>query len=294
MPENKKYYYMRLKEDFFDSEEMVVLESMPDGVIYQNILLKMYCRSLKNDGRLMFNSVIPYSPTMLANITRHQVGTVEKALQIFQKLGLIEILDNGAIYMLDIQNYIGKSSTESDRIREYRARIDAEKETILPEICTDDVTNVQEMYDICTTEIEREKELKIETEREKEPKVANATPPKGGKRQANIDYSAVLNLFNETCKSLPKALKLSDSRKKKIQILFKDNTMEEFATVFSKAEQSDFLKGNVKVKDREPFKANLDWLLEQKNFIKTLEGNYDNRVPANDGIDHSLDFMFPE
>lgn len=129
MAENSKYFYMRLKEDFFESEEMVLLEALQDGMLYQNILLKLYCRSLKSEGRLMFNNVIPYNAEMIAKLTRHQVGTVEKALEIFKQMGLIEILDNGAIYMLNIQSYIGKSSSEADRQRQYQHKIEAEKET---------------------------------------------------------------------------------------------------------------------------------------------------------------------
>lgn len=117
MADNKKYYYLKLKENFFESDEAIILESMPDGYIYSNILLKLYLRSLKNDGLLMFNNLIPYNAQMLATITRHQVGTVEKAIQIFQQLKLIEILDNGAIYMSNIQNFVGKSSSDADRKR---------------------------------------------------------------------------------------------------------------------------------------------------------------------------------
>lgn len=127
MSDNKKYYYMRLKDNFFESETMVLLESMPDGYLYSNILLKMYLKSLKYDGNLIFKGYIPYSVEMIATITRHNVGVVEKALQIFKDLGLIEILDNGSIYMLEIQSYIGSSSTEADRKREYRKRIDTER-----------------------------------------------------------------------------------------------------------------------------------------------------------------------
>ena len=130
MSDNKKYYYFRMTENFFDSESMIVLESMQDGYLYSNILLKLYAKSLKGDGRLMFNDRIPYNSTVLAQITRHQVGTVEKALQIFRNLGLIEVLDNGAIYMLDIQSLIGKSTTEADRKRNYRQRIESEKNAI--------------------------------------------------------------------------------------------------------------------------------------------------------------------
>lgn len=96
MADNKTYYYMRLKENFFDSLELAGVESLPDGFLYSNILLKMYLRSLRDEGRLMIGT-IPYNAEMIANITHHKIKTVEKALDIFRSVGLIEILDNGAI-----------------------------------------------------------------------------------------------------------------------------------------------------------------------------------------------------
>lgn len=109
MADNRKYYYLKLKEDFFDTDEMKILESMKDGYLYSNILLKLYLKSLSNSGRLMYRNVIPYTPEILATLTGHQVGTVEKALDVFKKLDLIEMLDNGAIYMMDIQNFMAKT-----------------------------------------------------------------------------------------------------------------------------------------------------------------------------------------
>lgn len=151
MADNKKYYYLKLKEGFFDSDEMIVLESMPDGYLYSNILLKLYLRSLKYHGRLMFNDRIPFNSTMLAQVTRHTVGTIEKAMKIFQELCLVDVLDNGAIYMTDIQNFIGKSSSEADRVREYRLQIESEKSNnkLLS-------NNVQQKLYKCTPEIEIE------------------------------------------------------------------------------------------------------------------------------------------
>lgn len=78
MADNKVYYYMRLKDNFFDTDEMLVLESLQDGYLYSNILLKLYLRSLRDNGKLMFNNTIPYNPQMIATITRHQIGTVER------------------------------------------------------------------------------------------------------------------------------------------------------------------------------------------------------------------------
>ncbi len=93
---------------------------MKDGYLYGNILLKLYLRSLKNNGCLMLNERIPYNAEMLATITGHQVGTVKQALTVFKDLGLIEVLDNGAIYMLDIQNFIGNGSSDGDSKRANR------------------------------------------------------------------------------------------------------------------------------------------------------------------------------
>lgn len=131
MADKKTYYYLKLKEGFFDSEDMLLLQGMKDGYIYSDILLKLYLMSLRQDGRLMYRGIIPYTPDMVATITHHQVGTVEKAMKVLTSMGFIEILDNGAIYMLDIQNFIGRSSNEADRKREYRATINAENQGLL-------------------------------------------------------------------------------------------------------------------------------------------------------------------
>jgi predicted phage replisome organizer len=69
MSDNKKYYYLKLRDNFFDNDDIAILESMPDGILYSNILLKLYLRSLKNNGKLMFNDRIPYNAQMLSTIT---------------------------------------------------------------------------------------------------------------------------------------------------------------------------------------------------------------------------------
>ena len=61
MPENRRYYYLKLKENFYHSETMVILESMQDGLLYSNLLLKMYLMSLKSNGVLMLNDHLPHS-----------------------------------------------------------------------------------------------------------------------------------------------------------------------------------------------------------------------------------------
>ena len=156
MSDNRKYYYLKLKESYFDDDAIVLLESMQDGMLYSNILLKLYLKSLKYGGTLQLDENIPYTAQMIATITRQQVGTVERALQIFMKLGLVEPLDNGALYMSNIELFIGQSSTEGERKRRARMKISEQKRL------SGQVSEAK--ADICPPEIEIKKEIDMEKE----------------------------------------------------------------------------------------------------------------------------------
>ena len=172
MADNRKYYYLKLKENFFDSDSIVLLEDMKDGILYSNILLKLYLKSLKNGGRLQLDEHIPYTAQMIATLTRHQIGTVERALAIFQQLGLVEQLDCGLLYMTDIELMIGQSSTEAERKRAARL----ENKALLPPR-----TNGGHLSDIRPPEIEIKKEIDIEIEKERESEPGRAAPAAYGR-----------------------------------------------------------------------------------------------------------------
>ena len=255
MADNKRYYYMRLKESFFDDDAIKILEAMPDGYLYSNILLKLYLKSLKFNGRLMYNERIPYNASVLATLTNHSVGVIEKALDIFEQLGLIEVLDNGAIYMLDIQNYIGKSTTEADRKRDYRNRIEEEKKIISGQMSGQNSDKSTPEIDI---EIEKDIDIDIEKERETE-------------KRKRVDYQRIVDMYNDTCVSFPKVHSISDARKKAIKARLNTYSVYDFKILFKKAESSDFLKG----KNARNWSANFDWLIKDANMAKVLDGNYD-------------------
>ena len=176
MADNRKYYYLKLKESYFDEDAIVLLESMQDGMLYSNILLKMYLKSLKNGGKLQLAENIPYTAQMIATITRQQAGTVERALQIFMKLGLVEPLQNGALYMSNIELLIGQSSTEGERKR--RARLALQEQKALPEAVADKRP----------PEIEKEIDIELEIKREGELKKGQTAPAPFG-RYKNVFLS---------------------------------------------------------------------------------------------------------
>ena len=182
MATNQRYYYLKLKENFFSSETMVILESMPDGLMFSNLLLKMYLMSLKDEGQLLLNNHLPHTPQTIATITRHQVGTVERGIAIFLKLGLVEQLNNSVYYMTNIQMFIGQSSTEGERKK--RERLKLEQSRLLPasaDICP--APPVDNCPPILERELELEKDIEKEKEREleKDRRDTQNTPPPYGR-----------------------------------------------------------------------------------------------------------------
>ena len=158
MSNNKKYYYLKLKENFFNSDEIILIESMQDGMLFSNILLKLYLLSLKFNGYLRLNENMNYTAQMIATLTRHEVGTVERALRVFYEFGLIVSTADGSIYMADIEGMVGESSTEADRKRIARAKANQGQ---IADKCP---TDVQALSEKCPPEIEIEKETDIKTE----------------------------------------------------------------------------------------------------------------------------------
>lgn len=152
MADNKKYYYLKLKDNFFDSEEIKILESQANGIYYSNLLIKLYLKSLKYNGALRFNDYIPYDEAMISTITNLNIDVVRSGLKTLYAMKLIERLDDGTIYMMNIQSFIGKSSSEADRKRLYREKIEEEK-LMLEQI--KEITDGQMSY-ICPIDIETE------------------------------------------------------------------------------------------------------------------------------------------
>lgn len=138
---DKRYYWLKLKEDFFQDEAIEWLEEQENGKEYCLFYLKLCLKSLKDDGKLIRtvgNLLIPYSTEKLAEATRTKADTVMVAMQVLQRIGLVEILDDGAIKMLKLQNMVGSESTAAIRKRRSRENKKLDSVTLL-QLCPSDV-----------------------------------------------------------------------------------------------------------------------------------------------------------
>lgn len=136
----KKYYWLKLKRDFFKRHDIRIIEEMPNGKDYILFYLKMLVESVDHEGGLRFNDTIPYSDEMLSVITNTNIDIVRSAMQVFTQYGMIEVLDNGTIYMAEVLKMIGSAADNDNAIRQQRFR-DKKKNEKVAELSSGETEN---------------------------------------------------------------------------------------------------------------------------------------------------------
>ena len=117
---SKKYFWLQLKDDFFEQEEIKLIESMDNGKDYIIFYLKILLKSVENAGYLMFKNLVPYNSKMLSTITNTNIDIIEKAIKIFESFGLINILDDDTIYLTEVEKMVGSETKWADYKRKQR------------------------------------------------------------------------------------------------------------------------------------------------------------------------------
>lgn len=154
---SKRYYWLKLNENFFEREEIKVIESMKNGKDYIIFYMKLLLKSVGTEGKLRFREVIPYTPDMLSSITNTDVDTIKVSIDLFTKLGLMEVWDDGTLFMSETQNMIGSETGWAKK-----KRIQREKEDIVP--LKKDIVPL--LSPNCPTEIEIEKDIDIDIDKD--------------------------------------------------------------------------------------------------------------------------------
>lgn len=147
---DKKYYWLKLKRDFFKRHDIRIIEEMPNGKEYILFYLKLLLESIDHEGCLRFNDTIPYNEQMLSVITNTNIDVVRSAMKMFNELNMIDICDDQTIYMAEVKKLIGSETKWAEKKRIQRAKED----------------NVPLLSSKCPTEIEKDKELEKDKEKE--------------------------------------------------------------------------------------------------------------------------------
>lgn len=188
MADVKKYYWIKLKRDFFKRHDIRIVESLQNGKDYILFYLKLLLESIDHNGELRFSDTIPYDDQMLSVITNTNIDIVRSARKIFTELGMMEVFDDNTLYMREVEKLIGSETNYAEKKRRQRAR---------QKLAQGDIVHLEE-DNVSHHEGHRYPEIEIDIEKEKDKKIKTsfdlfweAYPRKVGKQAAAKAFAKV-------------------------------------------------------------------------------------------------------
>lgn len=252
--------WIKITTDMFDNRKIRHLRRLPDGnnVVLIWVMLLTMAGRCNSGGMIFLTENIPYTPKMLADELDFEENTVQLALQALEQLNMVVM--NGGYFTIagwdEYQNIEGMDKIrEQNRLRKAAQR-ERQKELGEPvsRDCHVTVTQCHAIEEDKESELDKELDIRV---RERE-----AAP-----------VQQIADMYNSICKSFRAIRSLSDARKKAIKARLNTYSVEDFKTMFEKAEASSFLKGT---NDRN-WTATFDWMIKDANMAKVLDGNYDDK-----------------
>lgn len=203
----KKYFWLKLKDDFFNQKEIKMLRRIAGGDTHTIIYLKMLLLSLSNDGRIYYDGIATNMIEEIALEIDEEVENVTITFNYLQAKGLIAFNTDDEIEMSSIHQMIGSESASAARVRKHREQKALQSNT--------EVTKVKRLSN---TEIEIEKELDIEIEKDILSSKHDTAP-----------YSKIIHYLND---QTGKKYKVTDKWKKLIQARMNEGqTYDDFIKV---------------------------------------------------------------
>lgn len=281
MAENKKYYWLKLKDDFFKSRKMKKLRKIAGGDIYTIIYLKLQLLSINNKGIIEFEGTDEDIYHQLALDIDEEIDDIKMTIAFCTTNDLIEFI-NDDVFLSEVPALIGSESSSAKRVREHRKRQKALQCNGQALQCNTDVTKCNTEIDIDIDkdiEIDKDKDIDIDTDieingdddfkKQIEKDVSNTNTLKKDNLQKIIDE------WNNLDVNIPKvqALNSNTQRYQMLRARINEHGLEKVLEAIDKIKDSNFLKGYVN-----DFRITIDWFVKPTNFIKVLEGNYSDKV----------------
>lgn len=122
---NKKYYWIKLKTDFFDLPTIDWLQDQENGCEYIVLYQKLCLLAANSDGKLVRNIgplIVPYDVKKIAELTRFSFDTVAIALELYKKIGMIIEQENGILCIPGIGEMVGSETKWAQKKRLQRAK----------------------------------------------------------------------------------------------------------------------------------------------------------------------------
>ena len=279
---NKKYYWLKLYDDFFSSLRIKKLRKLAGGDTYLAIYLKMQLLAMKSDGILKWSGLEDDFTSELALELDEEPENIKVTLAYLLSCGLAETDDSINYFFPFAVSNVGSESTVAQRVRDYRKKA---KEEALNETENNAVTPLLH----CNTEKEIEKDTR--GKRQEEDIEADVTAPNGAVCRTG-DVRRVVEAWNSLGINPIMKITGSSTRGGMLRARISEYGVDAVVNAIAQINDSSFLKGQ----NKSGWTVSFDWFVRPNNFLKVMEGRYSDSPhgsqPTHNGV--PVDYGSPE
>lgn len=241
---NKKYFWFKLKEDFFQSKEIKMIRKLPSGADILIVLLKLQLKSLSTNGIIEIDGLCDSIEDEISVIIDEDINLIKLSLAALRRFDLISLVDTKDIKMLLHNELVGSETASTIRSRKSRELSKKEEKALLSNT---NATN-------CNTDIE------IDIEKEKELYIEN--------RNSILDKTLLNKFINEVINITGNSLNSVEKAIKKSEVVNIPN-MTMIKCLENIVKPNDFLK-----------KVHLNFFIKEMNVEDISNGKYLNEVKS--------------
>lgn len=279
---NKRYYWLKLYDDFFSSLRIKKLRKLAGGDTYLAIYLKMQLLAMKSDGILKWSGLEDDFTSELALELDEEPENIKVTLAYLLSCGLAETDDSINYFFPFAVSNVGSESTVAQRVRDYRKKA---KEEALNETENNAVTPLLH----CNTEKEIEKDTR--GKRQEEDIEADVTAPNGAVCRTG-DVRRVVEAWNSLGINPIMKITGSSARGGMLRARISEYGVDAVVNAIAQINDSSFLKGQ----NKSGWTVSFDWFVRPNNFLKVMEGRYSDSPhgsqPTHNGV--PVDYGSPE
>ncbi len=235
MSKTKKYYWLKLREDFFDDPQDETIQYITEqNPLYTIFYLKLCLKALRTDGKMLRyigSKCLPYDVDSLAKLTNMDKDTVRCALALFKEIGLIRFLDSGELFLTQIDEMVGSETEEAIRSRKRRSRQALTTDTV-PELPGQCAVNDRLVTAERPPEIEKEIEIEI---RDRDKEIEKES--RGRDREKKDLFETLLPNYQISEPLADKIREYLRYRKEQHRFTFQEVSLNAFLKKAEKAEQ---------------------------------------------------------
>ena len=286
-----KISWIKLSVNIFDDEKIKLIRKMPEGNSIILIWIQLLCMAGKtnDNGAVYMGQNMYYTDEMLATICDQPLTTIRLALETFRRFEMIEYSEEG---LITIENWEKHQNTEGmervktgnagrQRLYYWRKKLLSVGIDPYQEGFTEDVEVMKKMYEnknlTLGLTLPHRPEIDIDIDIDKEiDKNISSDDVEVEKEQSKSNWkNQIIDEWNKLDGNIPKIQSLNPGtdRYKMIKARISEYSLDDVLKAIKTIDNSRFLKGYVGT-----WNATFDWFVKPSNFVKVLEGTYDDKT----------------